>query len=77
MRADAKRAGIHQTRIYVATSPANFQIRLMHRKRLTFDQFTQRRYLELVSFGASEATICSKRESPRSGSQKGNNFSKP
>ena len=28
-------------------------------------------------FGVSEATICSKRGSPRSGSQKGNNFNAP
>jgi hypothetical protein len=30
-----------------------------------------------VSFGASEATICSKRGSPRSGSQYGNSFKCP
>jgi hypothetical protein len=31
----------------------------------------------LGSFGASDATIFSKRGSPRSGSQKGNNFNAP
>jgi hypothetical protein len=36
---------------------------------------TSSRYLS--AFGAREATICSKRGSPRSGSQKGNSLSMP
>src|SRR6184192_1307743 len=32
---------------------------------------------DAASFGAKEATICSKRGSPRSGSQKGNSLSMP
>ena len=34
-------------------------------------------WVEVASFGANEATICSKRGSPRSGSQKGNSLSMP
>ena len=73
----------HQHRVWLASASDVFSVVVYDRSDERFEFLSALDYslhcdvYLFASFGASEATICSKRGSPRSGSQKGDSSSVP